>query len=1540
MLQWKTTSKPFTWLIVLFLMVHMLVPRSAFASGTAEGLVLTVETNKTEIASGEEFSYLISYSASSTVQNFSDPRITFTVPLGVTYTNKTDSSITTSTVTDSVAFPGQKEVTFTFKGGELPAGSSGQLAVSGKFENYVTPNATTATAKSVYHAMVDGTPVELESNDVTVVSKAAANWKIEKKKIRPLPEPFKGSDVKYEIVFSEATPGVTGSLDIQNIVVTDKLPNGAVLVSADNGGMAGPDNTVVWNLEDGLRGSKRLNLVVNYPVSIEATEVTNEAVATFTPLSGTPTTLDTQVKHGFEIEPKDGGPGIYKRTDPSTREISPGQSVKFNIGVVGNRANVALGSAVIEDMTPTTTEAGTPINLELQSLKTGIFLGIETYDVYYTLVENPSAGDWTLWTTVNASASTTLDATALGTIKGLQFRFGTLPIDFTQTGVSVLTYEVPADFAVPADEAETVRNIVKMGYVFNGTTKSFSDSSTVDIVRDRPLLQLAKSSSKSSMKPTESTTFTLKVTNSATASSAKYESPVIIDTLPAEFTYVADSWKITRPAGLPLDPKFAAEPQPDGTTKLTWSWDDTNPGSLLIGETVTITFAATVKPGTQQQALTNKLQVTSPTYLNDVKFSNRKCLDCTPFDEVYSVFQPVNVNVNEEVALQSEMWVKGELDSDWSKYPNSGTTTSGGRAMYKLTIFNVGNVPTKNLTILNTFARIGDTAVMSGSVQRDSKWGPLLSGAVVAPDYVKVLYSISSGITMKPATGTDNGVWLDAPPQDLTSVTAIKFVFDDNYVINPLDNMTLEWPMVAPVGAPAGGEIAWNSFAFKMNKSTGGFILPAEPLKVGIKTLASPKAELGDRVWLDQNENGIQDAGETGVNGVKVELYNELGTKVSETLTGNDFSGEPGAYLFPNLDAGKYTVVFTPGPAYEGLANTGRGSDREQDSDANPATGSTTLLTLADGEKNHSIDAGLIPKKGTLGDYVWLDANGNGVQDSGEAGLNDVIVELYDGTDALLSTTTTSTISGKDGAYSFKQLQPGNYKVKVQLPSQAYEFSTQKQGADANVDSDVDKNTGTTSLLTLGQGEENLTIDAGLIKLPPGSIGDYVWLDSNRNGLQDPAENGLNQVKVQLYNDKDQLVSEMVTVDKAGKPGYYLFDNVDVGKYYVKFILPYPATSKHSDAQPSLDSDVDTGGKTDLITLHSGEHIDTVDAGVYQVIVAPAPPKGSLGDRVWIDANNNGLQDPEETGINGVNIELYDGQHKLIGTAITADKGGKPGYYLFDQLDAGTYEVQFKLPSESYSFTKTRAGGNLTQDSDTDTTTGRTGPVELGIGEHNLSVDAGLNISETTEVLGKIGDYVWLDANANGVQDANEMGLNGVTVKLYDASGKLLSTVQTETVAGQAGFYLFDNLLMGDYVVKFTAPDGYKFTATEVGGKEQSDSDANASGWTQVFHLGEGEVNLTVNAGLLKLKPATPNSSIPANPSEGSDRSGAPSTPATTGPTGKRDKESAMNGAVSGSSSGNRLLPQTGEQASALPWIGLGLILMAGTLLTLRRKRV
>ncbi len=110
-----------------------------------------------------------------------------------------------------------------------------------------------------------------------------------------------------------------------------------------------------------------------------------------------------------------------------------------------------------------------------------------------------------------------------------------------------------------------------------------------------------------------------------------------------------------------------------------------------------------------------------------------------------------------------------------------------------------------------------------------------------------------------------------------------------------------------------------------------------------------------------------------------------------------------------------------------------------------------------------------------------------------------------------------------------------------------------------------------------------------------------------------------------------------------------------------------------------------------------------------------------------------------------------------------------------------------------------------------------------------------------------LGDYVWHDENMDGLQQAEEMGIAGVTVNLYDCLDNLLAT----TTTNEDGYYLFGNLDAGDYYVEFIAPEGYVYTMRDVGGDDNVDSDADpATGITICTTLDEGEVDLSWDAGL------------------------------------------------------------------------------------------
>jgi hypothetical protein len=170
----------------------------------------------------------------------------------------------------------------------------------------------------------------------------------------------------------------------------------------------------------------------------------------------------------------------------------------------------------------------------------------------------------------------------------------------------------------------------------------------------------------------------------------------------------------------------------------------------------------------------------------------------------------------------------------------------------------------------------------------------------------------------------------------------------------------------------------------------------------------------------------------------------------------------------------------------------------------------TVNEVLTSGENNLDYDAGYF-KPATIGDYVWTDTNGNGIQDNGEPGVPGVIVVLS-GTDGAGNPVSLTTTTNGTGNYNFTGLVPGTYKVTFTAPS-GTTFTTADQGGNDLLDSDAMTN-GMTVNEVLTSGENNTSYDAGLYT--PASLGNYVWEDTNANGIQEAGENPIAGVTVVL----------------------------------------------------------------------------------------------------------------------------------------------------------------------------------------------------------------------------------------------------------------------------------------------------------------------------------------------------------------------------------------------------------------------------------------
>ncbi|MCP4337105.1 MAG: hypothetical protein GY679_04650, partial [Mycoplasma sp.] len=276
-----------------------------------------------------------------------------------------------------------------------------------------------------------------------------------------------------------------------------------------------------------------------------------------------------------------------------------------------------------------------------------------------------------------------------------------------------------------------------------------------------------------------------------------------------------------------------------------------------------------------------------------------------------------------------------------------------------------------------------------------------------------------------------------------------------------------------------------------------------------------------------------------------------------------------GYYGFGSLVPGDYAVEFELLSGYS-FTGSNMGTDDAADSDADTSTGRTDTVTLSAGDSNLTVDAGMYSPTppASLGDFVWLDSNENGIQDTGEPGISDVTVNLRDAaTDKVLSTTVTDS----SGYYGFTGLSPDDYVVEFELPED-YSFTGQDQGSDDSADSDADTTTGRTGTVTLSAGENNLTVDAGMITSPLAALGDFVWYDADQDGVQGSGESGISGVTVKLINPTTGAVIRTSATDGSG---YYGFGSLVPGDYAVEFELlsGYSFTGSNMGTDDAADSD-------------------------------------------------------------------------------------------------------------------------------------------------------------------------------------------------------------------------------------------------------------------------------------------------------------------------------------------------------------------------------
>jgi protocatechuate 3,4-dioxygenase beta subunit len=594
-------------------------------------------------------------------------------------------------------------------------------------------------------------------------------------------------------------------------------------------------------------------------------------------------------------------------------------------------------------------------------------------------------------------------------------------------------------------------------------------------------------------------------------------------------------------------------------------------------------------------------------------------------------------------------------------------------------------------------------------------------------------------------------------------------------------------------------------------------------------------SSLAGFVYVDANDNGIKDSGENGLGGVIVTLSgtNDQNQAVSLTAT----TASDGSYNFGNLRPGSYALAEQAPTGY--IVGQDSAGSQGAASAANRAIGGITLPEGVNGINNNFAEL----QASSLAGFVYVDANDNGIKDSGENGLGGVIVTLSGTNDQNHSISLTTT-TASDGSYSFGNLRPGSYALAEQAPNGYLvgKDSAGSQGATTAANRIIGG-------ITLAEGVNGS--NNNFAELQASSLAGFVYVDANSNGQKDSGENGLASVTIALTGTND--LSQAVSLTTAtASDGSYSFGNLRPGSYTLTEQPP-------SGYQVGQDSAGSQGATTAANGVIGGITLAEGVAGVNNNFAALQPP-GTLSGSVYLDANNNGALDSGEQGVQGVTITLTgtDATGKAINVTTTT---GSDGSYRFTGLLSGTYQITETPPSALLD------GKDLTVGTVNGITNGSYTAVLHQYGQVLLSGGAsGVNYNYGEVQPASVQGTVYFDANSNGSLDAGEPGIPNVFVILSGTNS--LGQPVTQAVSTDInGNYSFSGLYPGTYTINATTPTGFTPGKLNLGTGVLRSSVSNGS-FVVPLTFGSAGVNYDFAEVVPQTAPPSTNPESPPPPSK------------------------------------------------------------------------
>lgn len=514
-------------------------------------------------------------------------------------------------------------------------------------------------------------------------------------------------------------------------------------------------------------------------------------------------------------------------------------------------------------------------------------------------------------------------------------------------------------------------------------------------------------------------------------------------------------------------------------------------------------------------------------------------------------------------------------------------------------------------------------------------------------------------------------------------------------------------------------------------------------------------------VFADDNDNGLQDAAEAGLQGTVVRLMSERGEAFSTTI------GESGSFSFNAVLPGRYYLQYElPDHAVFSAVTAGGNAIAGEN-----GTGMGKWFSVNTGDSYTADSCGGVLLSDISG-LAFTDSNGTGAMEEGEALFAGLSVTLTPSRSDLQELTV---VTGADGAFAFNNLRPDAYTLTVLCPD-ACVLSRMPHAS-------LGLNHGLTSQsVTL-----NLQMGTQLHDQLLGCVLPSVWtgeayLDENYDGRRGADEApACGETLVLLDADTRETVATVQT-DAQGR---FTIEGVTPGEYELVYPMDegnlLPADGAHDFRQ---DGSVMTTGR---VTVRENEN----KHGTVLCVVRTTEMSG----RVWLE-EYDGL-----TPVSGVKLRLLDAS----GAPLQETVSGEDGSYVFKGLMPGEYAVDAAIQNGyvlvECTDPRLDANGQISIIEASEGVYGRSGLVAVRMAGHVRDLDVGMVMT------GRLGDKVWLDLNGNGLQDGEEGGIPGVTIELLRGD-----RVVASTVSDQYGYYVFEGLYPTEYVLRVTWPAEVKPT--------------------------------------------------------------------------------------------------------------------------------